>query len=193
MSHIAHFMSRNRTLIGWMSIVLFILTIPLGNWVVMNVGSVCPEGGPCLVPVWPGIMSPSGVLIAGIALVLRDAVHHFMGGKWAVYSILAGAVVSGLVSDMNLIVASTCAFMFSEMADFAVYAPMRKRFPAWAVIASGFVGSVVDSCIFLSLAFGSLEFVVGQVIGKLWVSLIVGALIGLTHRIRLSAAAARAA
>ncbi len=191
MSHIAHFMSRNRTLIGWMSIVLFILTIPLGNWVVMNVGYVCPEGGPCLVPVWPGIMSPSGVLIAGIALVLRDAVHHFMGGKWAVYSILAGAVVSGLVSDMNLIVASTCAFMFSEMADFAVYAPMRKRFPAWAVIASGFVGSVVDSCIFLSLAFGSLEFVVGQVIGKLWVSLIVGALIGLTHRVRLSTAAAR--
>jgi hypothetical protein len=189
MSHIAHFMSRNRTLIGWMSIVLFILTIPLGNWVVMNVGYVCPEGGPCLVPVWPGIMSPSGVLIAGIALVLRDAVHHFMGGKWAVYSILAGAVVSGLVSDMNLIVASTCAFMFSEMADFAVYAPMRKKFPAWAVIASGFVGSVVDSCIFLSLAFGSLEFVLGQVIGKIWVSLIVGALIGLTHRVRLSAAA----
>ncbi len=192
MSHIAHFVSRNRTLIGWLSIALFILTIPLGNWVVMNVGYVCPEGGPCLVPVWPGIMSPSGVLIAGLALVLRDAVHHFMGGKWAVYSIFAGAVVSGLVSDMSLIVASTCAFLFSEMADFAVYAPMRKRFPAWAVIASGLVGSVVDSCLFLSLAFGSLEFVLGQVIGKVWVSLIVGVLIGLWHRAHAPNAAAAA-
>ena len=192
MSHIAHFVSRNRTLIGWLSIALFILTIPLGNWVVMNVGYVCLEGGPCLVPVWPGIMSPSGVLIAGLALVLRDAVHHFMGGKWAVYSIFAGAVVSGLVSDMNLIVASTCAFLFSEMADFAVYAPMRKRFPAWAVIASGLVGSVVDSCLFLSLAFGSLEFVLGQVIGKVWVSLIVGVLIGLWHRAHAPNAAAAA-
>ena len=192
MSHIAHFVSRNRTLIGWLSIALFILTIPLGNWVVMNVGYVCPEGCPCLVPVWPGIMSPSGVLIAGLALVLRDAVHHFMGGKWAVYSIFAGAVVSGLVSDMNLIVASTCAFLFSEMADFAVYAPMRKRFPAWAVIASGLVGSVVDSCLFLSLAFGSLEFVLGQVIGKVWVSLIVGVLIGLWHRSHEPNAAAAA-
>ncbi len=191
MSHIAELVSRNRTLIGWLSIILFILTIPLGNWVVMNVGYVCPEGGPCLVPVWPGIMSPSGVLIAGLALVLRDAVHHFMGGKWAVYAIFAGAVVSGLVSDLNLIVASTCAFIFSELADFAVYAPMRKQYPAWAVIASGIAGSVVDSCIFLSLAFGSLEFVVGQVIGKLWVSLIVGILIGLTHR--LKAASVRSA
>jgi uncharacterized PurR-regulated membrane protein YhhQ (DUF165 family) len=193
MTHIAELVARNRVQIGWLSIILFILTIPLGNWVVMNVGYVCPEGGPCLVPVWPGIMSPSSVLIAGIALVLRDAVHHFMGGKWAVYAIFAGAVVSGLVSDLNLIVASTCAFVFSELADFAVYAPMRKRFPAWAVIASGLVGSVVDSCIFLSLAFGSLEFVLGQVIGKVWVSLIVGLLIAVSHRIQSRMVPARQA
>jgi uncharacterized PurR-regulated membrane protein YhhQ (DUF165 family) len=70
---------------------------------------------------------------------------------------------------------------------------MRKRFPAWAVIASGLVGSVVDSCIFLSLAFGSLEFVLGQVIGKVWVSLIVGLLIAVSHRIQSRMVPARQA
>ena len=104
MSHIAHFVSRNRTLIGWLSIALFILTIPLGNWVVMNVGYVCPEGGPCLVPVWPGIMSPSGVLIAGLALVLRDAVHHFMGGKWAVCVVLWQCAVAWLAAGVVYLV-----------------------------------------------------------------------------------------
>jgi len=36
------------------------------------------------------------------------------------------------------------------------------------VLASGAVGLVVDSLIFLWVAFGSLEFLPGQVIGKAW-------------------------
>ncbi len=35
-----------------------------------------------------------------------------------------------------------------------------------AVLASGIVGLVIDSVLFLWLAFGSLEFLAGQVIGK---------------------------
>jgi uncharacterized PurR-regulated membrane protein YhhQ (DUF165 family) len=41
-----------------------------------------------------------------------------------------------------------------------------------AVIASSVVGLVVDSIVFLWLAFGSLEFLVGQIIGKLWMVLL---------------------
>jgi len=37
-----------------------------------------------------------------------------------------------------------------------------------AVVASSIVGLVIDSVIFLWLAFGSLEFLIGQIIGKLW-------------------------
>ena len=36
---------------GLITLILFILTIPLGNWVVMNVGLVCDPAGPCLIPV----------------------------------------------------------------------------------------------------------------------------------------------
>jgi uncharacterized PurR-regulated membrane protein YhhQ (DUF165 family) len=54
----------------------------------------------------------------------------------------------------------------SEFADLAVYTPLaRRRFVA-AVVASSLVGLLVDSIIFLWLAFGSLAFLPGQILGK---------------------------
>ena len=67
--------------VGIIYFILFILTIPAMNWVVMNVGTVCTADGPCLIPVWPGIMAPSGVLMAGVALVLRDGLQAKLGGR----------------------------------------------------------------------------------------------------------------
>ena len=40
------------------------------------------------------------------------------------------------------------------------------------MVASGLVGLVVDSVIFLWLAFGSLAFLPGQVVGKGWMVLL---------------------
>ena len=37
-----------------------------------------------------------------------------------------------------------------------------------AVFASGIVGLVIDSAVFLYLAFGSLDFLAGQIVGKSW-------------------------
>lgn len=184
MSHIGELGDIKRPLSGWLSLVLFVLMIPLTNWVIMNVGLVCPADGPCLIPVWSGLWAPSGVLLAGFSLVLRDVVHHCLGWRWALISIFAGAALSGLISEPALVIASVCAFLFAELADFAVYAPMKKRYPAMAVIASGLAGSVVDSAIFLSLAFGSIEFLAGQVLGKFWMSLIAGALIVAWRRVK---------
>lgn len=167
--------------LGLLCLVLFILTIPLGNWVVMNVGTVCTKGGPCLIPVWQGLMAPSGVLLAGLALVLRDGVQNMLGKAWTLIAIAIGAVLSGWLSEPAVILGSTCAFLFSELADFAVYTPLRERHLGAAIIASGFVGSIVDSVIFLSISFGSLEYVWGQVLGKFWMSLLGGGLIMLWH------------
>ena len=47
----------------------------------------------------------------------------------------------------------------------------RKRGPL-AVFASSIVGLVVDSVLFLYLAFGSLEFLTGQILGKTWMVLL---------------------
>ena len=51
-----------------------------------------------------------------------------------------------------------------------------------AVLASGAVGAVADSAAFLWLAFGSLEFMGGQLVGKLWMTLAVAAVLWVLHR-----------
>ena len=157
-----------RQLEGFAYLALFALSIPLANWLIGNVGTFCVPDGPCVIPVWPGVSAPSGVLAIGAALVLRDLVQRRLGVRWAVAAIVVGAALSGLVAPPALILASVVAFALSEIADLAVFTPLQRRGLVLAVAASGAVGIVVDSILFLSLAFGNLEFLSGQVIGKTW-------------------------
>ncbi|HSP80905.1 MAG TPA: VUT family protein [Myxococcaceae bacterium] len=150
----------------------FVASIPLSNWMLGHVGVVCPADGPCLLPVGPGLMAPSGVLVVGAAFVLRDLVQRRLGKGWTLLAIGAGAVLSMLLAPPALVVASGAAFAVSELADFAVYTPLQRRGLVLAVLASSAVGLVVDSVLFLKLAFGSLEFVEGQVFGKAWMVLL---------------------
>jgi uncharacterized PurR-regulated membrane protein YhhQ (DUF165 family) len=153
-------------MLGLISLVGFIATIPAANWLVQNVG-LCVPDGPCLVPVLPGLMAPSGVLLVGVALVLRDVLHRAYGWEAAVAAIFAGAGLSAYLAPPALVWASTAAFLLSEFADAAVYQPLYKRRLIVAVLLSGLAGSIVDSVMFLWLAFGDLSFVLGQVVGKL--------------------------
>jgi uncharacterized PurR-regulated membrane protein YhhQ (DUF165 family) len=73
-----------------------------------------------------------------------------------------------VTSNRDLAVASAVAFLFSELADFVVYQPLRERRWLLAVFASNAVGLVIDSILFLQIAFGSLDFIEDQIIGKLW-------------------------
>lgn len=154
------------------AVLLFFAMIPLANFLIGNVGTMCIPQGPCLIPVFPGLMAPSGVLVIGIALVLRDIVHEKFGAKMVFACILAGAAFSVLFASPALAIASGAAFLLSEMADFAVYAPLRERRMALAVLLSGIVGALVDSAVFLYLAFGSLDFIAGQAVGKVYASIL---------------------
>lgn len=153
---------------GSIFFLLFCLTVPMANWMIGHVGTECVPQGPCVIPVAPGLMAPSGVLMIGAALVLRDLVQRRLGVGVSIAAILIGAGLSGLVAPMPLIVASASAFLLSELADLAVYSPLARRRLIAAVIASSMVGLVVDSIVFLWLAFGSLQFLWGQVVGKAW-------------------------
>lgn len=153
---------------GYAFLTAFGLCIPAANWLIGNAGTVCAPEGPCLIPVAPGLMAPSGVLMIGLALVLRDLVQRRLGLKWAVGAILAGAALSAFLAPPAWVIASGVAFLLSEMADLAVYTPLQRRRLLLAVLASSMVGLAVDSAIFLYLAFGSLEFLAGQVVGKAW-------------------------
>lgn len=52
-----------------------------------------------------------------------------------------------------------------------MYTPLRQRSLYAAVVASSVVGAIVDSAMFLLIAFGSLTYLEGQVIGKMWAAL----------------------
>lgn len=159
-------------MIGFIALAAFAATIPAANWLIGNVGTFCVPNGPCLIPVGFGLEAPSGVLMIGLALVLRDVVHERLGAWWAAGAIIAGAAISGLVAPPALVLASATAFLLSEAADMAVYTPLRRRQLVAAVIASGIAGAVIDSAVFLYLAFGSLDYLTGQVVGKMWMSLL---------------------
>jgi queuosine precursor transporter len=165
-------MIKNKSKIGLTALIGFIGTIPLANWMIHSVGTFCVPDGPCMIPVAPGIMAPSGVLVVGLAFVLRDIVQRELGSKFAIAAIFVGAALSGLVASPALVIASIAAFTLSELADFAVYTPLQKRGLVKAVLASSVVGLVIDSAVFLYLAFGSLAYIEGQIIGKLLMVLI---------------------
>ncbi len=170
--------SKRAKLEGLAYFLAFVACIPLANWMIGHVGTVCVPQGPCLVPVWPWgpgakpLMAPSGVLMIGLALVLRDLVQRRLGRGVTLGAIVAGAALSGAVAPPQLLVASAVAFLLSELADFAVYTPLQSRGLVLAVLASSVVGLVADSVLFLWLAFGSLDYVAGQIMGKLWMVLL---------------------
>jgi uncharacterized PurR-regulated membrane protein YhhQ (DUF165 family) len=155
-----------------MFFIAFLSCIPVANWMVGNVGVHCVPNGPCLIPVMPSVMAPSGVLMIGLALVLRDLVQRRLGVAWVLAAIVLGTILSAFLAPAALVIASATAFFLSELADFAVYTPLQKRRLVLAVFLSSIVGLVIDSVVFLQLAFGNIDFLAGQIIGKAWMVLL---------------------
>lgn len=168
-------------MLGYTCLFLFMMTVPAANWLIGNVGTHCIPNGPCLLPMGFGFEAPSGVLMIGLALVLRDIVHRQLGWKWATGAIFAGAALSMAIAPGALVLASGLAFLLSEMADLVVYHPLYKKRLITAVVASSIAGALVDSAIFLYVAFGSFQFLGGQWLGKTWMVL---ATIPVIHLIR---------
>lgn len=157
----------------------YVSTIVLANWAIQAFG---------VVPVGFGLMAPAGVLFAGLAFTLRDLTQDALGKWWAVAGIGAGALLSLAVSDPFVAVASGTAFLVSELADMAVYTPLRRRHWIAAVFASNVVGTVVDSALFLMLAFGSLDFLAGNVVSKSYMTVMAVLVLWMVRRRAVSVA-----
>lgn len=157
--------------IGAAALVAYIATVWLANYFVSHVGAQHFPGGPHLIPVGFGLEGPSGVLWVGAALVLRDVVQTHLGRWPVVGAILVGAGLAYFVAPA-LAFASAAAFLTSEALDFAVYTPLAERDRLFAAVAaSNVVGAAVDTFLFLWIAFGSIAFWQGQIVGKLWMTL----------------------
>lgn len=162
-------------------IAAFAATVPAANWMIGHIGQCIPNG-PCVIPVGFGFSAPSGVLMIGAAMVLRDMVHEAGGLRSALVAIAIGAAASWFVAPPALVLASIAAFTLAELADLAVYTPLREKRLGLAVLASGIAGSIIDSAVFLWMAFGSLAFIEGQIIGKAWMSLAAFAVLVIRNR-----------
>lgn len=104
--------------------------------------------------------------------MLRDLIQRQRGAWVSLGCIAAGIVLSAMVAPPSLVIASAAAFGISELADFAIYTPLWRRSFVAAVIASCAVGATIDSAAFLLLAFGSLDHLAGQIVGKLYAATI---------------------
>lgn len=102
-----------------------------------------------------GVTVPAGIYAAGFTLVARDALRELTTRAVVVGAIVAGALLAWWV-EPAFAVASGTAFLLSELADGAVYEPFRRRHWIAGVWSSQAVGAVIDSVVFLWLAF-SLE------------------------------------
>jgi len=162
-----------RALTLWAS---FTATVVAANLAVTHIG---------FLPVWPGIVAPAGVYLVGLALVLRDLLQEATSWKWSAVAVVVGAGLSAVFSP-ELALASASVFLASELLDLVVYTPLRRRGMVLAMAASNTVGIAVDSVLFLWLAFGSLDFLTGQVLGKAWMTVAAVLVLLAIRRLRTS-------
>src|SRR5271169_2047665 len=96
---------KRKNIEGAIFLLLYCLTVPTANWMIGHVGTLCLADRPCLIPVAPGLMAPSGVLMIGAALVLRDLVQRRLGVEFGIGAIVAGAAISAGLAPTSLVMA----------------------------------------------------------------------------------------
>lgn len=174
---------RKGEIVKYLAALGFVLTVYAANVAIAQWG---------IVDVGFGFQAPAAVFFAGLAFTMRDLTREAGGRLLTFAAVVVGAALSYVLEDVDRIaVASAVAFGVSELADFAAYEPLRERSRALAVGVSNAIGLVLDSLIFLWLAFGSLEFLPGQIIGKAYMTalavlLVLGAEYALSLRLRQS-------
>lgn len=136
------------------SAVAFVVLVVASNWLTAKFGLVA------------GFVA-AGTFTAGLVLAARDAVRE-VAGLWASLGcVVIGAGLSAFMATPALALASGVAFALSEVADTAIYEPLRRGGRVRALAWSNVAGSVIDSLLFLAVAgFPIWPAVAGQVAVK---------------------------
>jgi len=172
---------RHQYVIGVIVTLVFVGMIIFANWLVTTQG------------MWPigfGLEAVSGTMFVGFVIAARDIIQDTLGRTTILALIAVGTAISFTMSAPAIAFASAAAFGFGELMNFAVYTPIRtksklgdKRW-ATAVVSSNIVASLIDSIMFLAIAFGITSIgveVLGQFVGKMYATiayLIIGWVIG---------------
>ena len=135
--------------------------------VLVNIGFVYIPMIPML-----GEMFPPMTLIVGLVFILRDFAQREIGHKVLV-AMGIGAMLSYIMADPFVAIASVVAFFISEMVDWAVYT-YTKRPLGQRILLSSAIGTPIDSAVFLSMLgfFSPVGFLL-MVIGKMVAAVII--------------------
>jgi uncharacterized PurR-regulated membrane protein YhhQ (DUF165 family) len=88
-------------------------------------------------------------LAVGLVFVLRDFAQREIGHKvW--FAMGAAGILSYLMADPFVALASIVAFVISEAADWAIYTYTKKPF-AQRILISSLVSTPLDSAVFLGV------------------------------------------
>jgi uncharacterized PurR-regulated membrane protein YhhQ (DUF165 family) len=144
----------NQKIVGWTCLALFLASIPFANWWLTNHG-LWDSFGPIPGPI------PSAVWVVGFAFVLRDLAQLELGRGWSWAAIAVGCFLSWWVAAPAIAFASAMAFLWSESTDALIFTPLANRGTTkmflLGVTISGYAASVVDSALFVRLAFHSFD------------------------------------
>lgn len=161
-----------RKIAGFASAGGLLLTLVLANWLTTHFG---------FVPVGFGLLATAGTFAAGVALALRDSTQDLLGTRWMLATIAAGTLLSYALADPFIATASAAAFLLSELVNYFIYTPIRRKADLggrrWAVAVAGsnLGSSIADTVVFLGLAFGwaaIMPALAGQLVGKTWATLV---------------------
>ena len=158
--------------------ILYIFTVVLVNYAFDIVPILTLPGGESWSPV---------ALVVGFVFVIRDYAQRAIGHYVLPAMLLAGAI-SWFMASPETAVASLCAFMVSEMLDWAVYTFTGRPF-SQRVLLSSAIGAPVDSAIFLGmLGFFSIPGVLIMAASKMFGATIVFFMVRRRETARMQAA-----
>lgn len=151
---------------------------------------------------WQGLSAPGGTYLIGVALALVDLAHwtapsrrqgwvnaqvmigmgFLASGILAAWIAIVDAMHAAVPSDFGflagtwrIVLGSLAAFLVSETLDNLVGAWARGRVPDPVRVAvSTAISAPLDSLVFLTIAFGSLAFIEGQIVAKMEAAIVIG-------------------
>ena len=97
-----------------------------------------------------GTIFTIGSVIAGLVFVARDFAQREVGHKAVLALMLAAGVLSYLLADPFVALASISAFAISEITDYIVYSKYKGDFNK-RVVVSSLVSVPIDTAVFLAI------------------------------------------
>jgi uncharacterized PurR-regulated membrane protein YhhQ (DUF165 family) len=148
-----------------------------------------------IIPLFFGLAVPAGVFAVAPTFSLRDGIHERWGRKGAYILILVAslmswglAILTGSEVLARVTLASVLSFIINESLDTEIYQALRNHSKLAAILGSNAVSSLVDSVLFIWIAFGPLyNLMLGQYLVKMILAGVVG--IWMTRKWALSSIA----